>query len=100
MTDTKISAFTNSANFSAAKSLSTTASTPFKVFKTLVRTTGIPPPPTAITIAPDSTSVTISRLSTISTGAGEATTRRYPRPESSAISQPLVFVSLIASRDV
>lgn len=87
VTETKISAFTSSASFSAAKSLSMTASIPFKRFKTLVRTTGMPPPPAAMTMMPSLTSSRMAFFSTISMGLGEATTRRQPRPASSLTAQ-------------
>ena len=51
-------------------------------------TTGMPPPPAATTRKPASTSVWIASCSTIRTGCGDATSRRQPRPESSATSHP------------
>lgn len=78
-----MSAWVSSASLEAAKSLSMTASIPRKRFKTLVLTTGMPPPPTAITMAPFSAKSLMVRFSTISMGLGEGTTRRQPRPASS-----------------
>ena len=51
-------------------------------------TTGIPPPPQATAIVPASSRRRIASSSTIPTGAGEGTTRRQPRPASSASRQP------------
>ena len=42
----------------------------------VARTTGIPPPPHAIVHAPAASSALIAPSSTISSGAGEGTTRR------------------------
>ena len=53
-----------------------------------LRTTGIPPPPQAITSTPAFTNSRITASSTISTGSGEGTTRRYPRAASSTIVHP------------
>ena len=87
----------SSASFSAAKSLSITASTPFKRFKTLVRVTGMPPPPAAITMTPSLTSSMMAPFSIISIGLGEATTRRQPRPASSLTIQPFSLARALAS---
>ena len=51
-------------------------------------TTGMPPPPTAMTTTPASMSWRITSISTMRFGWGEATTRRQPRPASSSTSQP------------
>ncbi|TPW12694.1 MAG: hypothetical protein FD129_1421 [bacterium] len=66
-----------------------TASTPSSVPSSR-RTTGTPPPPSAITMKPASRNVRMACSSTISIGIGEGTTRRQPRPESSRISHPFV----------
>jgi hypothetical protein len=66
--------------------LSITASTPTRSAPT--RATGTPPPPQATTTSPASSRRRISPASTTSTGSGDATTRRQPRPESSATDQP------------
>ena len=51
------------------------------------RTTGIPPPPLAITTNPASTRACTAGASRISSGSGEATTRRQPfSPRSSQVS--------------
>ena len=64
-------------------SLSITASTPHNNSILSVFTTGIPPPPTAITILSLSTSCLITFFSIMSIGSGEGTTLLYPRPASS-----------------
>ena len=73
-----------------------TASTPFNLLRTLVRVTGIPPPPAAITMMPSLTSSRIVRFSTISIGLGLATTRRQPRPASSLTVQPVTLAKALA----
>ena len=63
-----------------------TASTPRRL-AVGSRTTGIPPPPLAITTKPASTSACTAGASRISSGSGEATTRRHPfSPRSSQVS--------------
>lgn len=47
------------------------------------RTTGTPPPPHATTSTPSLISERMTSSSTISTGSGDGTTRRYPRAASS-----------------
>ncbi len=68
-----------------ARSLSITASIPRRPAPSA---TGIPPPPQATTVMPLSTSARIDASSTISTGTGDGTTRRQPRPESCTTAQP------------
>ena len=82
------SALSNWANKLQAKSLSITAAVPLN-WRSPRSITGMPPPPTAITITPVSTRALIGSNSTTSTGSGEATTRRQPRPASSTTSQPM-----------
>ena len=48
----------------------------------------MPPPPEAITVKPAAMSATTAGNSTIFTGMGDGTTRRQPRPASSATFQP------------
>ena len=84
------SAPTARASSAEAKSLSMTASTPSRR-PSGRSTTGIPPPPAATTRKPASTSVWIASCSTIRTGCGEATSRRQPRPESSATVPPVLL---------
>jgi hypothetical protein len=47
----------------------------------------MPPPQQAITTKPASSSARIAPASTMRRGRGEATTRRYPRPASSTMTQ-------------
>ena len=63
-----------------------TASIPSKPWSR--RTTGMPPPPTATTSRPASRSVRTAPSSTTSSGLGDGTTRRQPRPGSSFRAQP------------
>ena len=67
--------------------MSITAATPLR-FPSASATTGIPPPPTETTTKPASISARIASSSTIRSGAGDATTRRQPRPASSRTAQP------------
>ena len=69
------------------KSLSTTAAMP-RSSPLLLRVTGMPPPPAAITIHPAATASAMAASSMISTGCGEAITRRHPRPASSTTCHP------------
>ena len=74
------------ASTSAQRSLSITQSIPtFYPFSSI---TGIPPPPQQIGITFYSTSALIASISTILFGYGEATTMRYPLPESSLTVYP------------
>ena len=92
----KRSASTNSAKRCDAKSLSITASTPVKLpFASF--TTGIPPPPAATTTCPSFNKVRMVLISLISTGFGEATTLRQPRPASSLKVAPDFSASAFAS---
>ncbi len=67
--------------------MSITAATP-RYSPSPTSTTGIPPPPTVITAVPEASRTLIESSSTISFGTGDATTRRQPRPASSATAQP------------
>src|SRR5262245_40158109 len=64
-----------------ARSLSTTASTPRRRPPGSL-TTGMPPPPAATTTTPAASRTRIASASTISSGSGDGTTRRKPRPAS------------------
>jgi len=77
------------------KSLSITASTPTR-FPSGVSITGMPPPPTATTTKPARIRLWIASASTILWGIGEGTTRRHPRPASSTMVQPSVFIFSLA----
>ena len=68
------------------RSLSTTASAP-RSSPSSPRTTGMPPPPAQMTMAPEPTSALIVGSSTTANGSGEATTRRHEVP-SRRICQP------------
>ena len=59
--------------------------------------TGMPPPPTPMTMKPALTRVLMASASTIFTGRGEATTRRQPRPASSTTAQPSFSCRFLAS---
>ena len=59
--------------------------------------TGMPPPPTVITMMPSLISALTVSSSTISFGRGEATTRRQPRPASSTTLQPISVLRRLAS---
>ena len=59
--------------------------------------TGIPPPPAATTTWPSFKRVRIVSISLMSTGFGEATTLRQPRPASSLKVAPLFSASAFAS---
>src|ERR687898_391295 len=83
---TNLSASTPGASRADARSLSITASTPW--IRLSRRTTGIPPPPQATARAPESSKERICAISTTSSGAGEGTARRHPRPCSSTSVQP------------
>ena len=61
------------------------------------RTTGIPPPPPAMTTAPLFATASMSEISTICFGRGDGTTQRHPRPASSRIVQPRLFAITFAS---
>ena len=69
-------ASTSAARIAAARSLSTTPSTP--ISRGPSSTTGTPPPPDAITITPSATSRGSTGASTIEYGSGDGTTRRHP----------------------
>ena len=74
---TSTSTVIDRASRAAPRSLSMTASTPVSVPSSR-RTTGMPPPPLAITTKPASTRACTAGASTTSSGSGEATTRRQP----------------------
>ena len=76
-----ISASISFASNAADLSLSITAAIPFNPFFVLI--TGIPPPPTAITIFPLRSNSEITFFSIIAFGIGDGTTLLNPRPESS-----------------
>ncbi len=84
------SAFNCCASRPLARSLSMTAYTPANSRNSpfVLWITGMPPPPTAITMLPAATNVRIASSSITRNGMGEATTRRQPRPESSTTFQP------------
>ena len=80
------SAFNSDASSALDLSLSITASTPTNL--PFLLTTGIPPPPTVITVSPASTILLIASISTMCNGFGEGTTFLYPLPESSTKVNP------------
>src|SRR6266508_1984075 len=84
------------ASSAAARSLSMTASTPRKV-PSGSRTTGIPPPPAAITRYPAASSVPTAGASSTSTGSGDATTRRQPRAPRSRHTCPCSIITFASS---
>ena len=69
------------------RSLSMTASTPSKS-PWVLRITGTPPPPQAMTMWPLRAASEIIALWMTFLGVGEGTTRRQPRPASSTTFQP------------
>ena len=77
--------------------MSITASIPLRRLSNLVRMTGMPPPPAAITMTPSATSSLMEFFSTMSIGLGLATTRRQPRPASSLTTQLFCWASFLAS---
>src|SRR5215471_6272422 len=79
----------------AARSLSMTASMP--TARSPEMSTGLPPPPHAITRQPASTRARIAAISTMPVGSGEGTTRRKPRPESGWTTQPRAAARCCAS---
>src|SRR5437588_23681 len=85
------------ARTAAARSLSTTASTPTSLPP--LRTTGMPPPPAAMTTrpSPSATSRRISSASMTSRGRGDGTTRRQPPRWSYTIFHPFAFFTTISS---
>ena len=84
---TNISASRSFANLALDLSLSITAATPCNDPSSF-SITGIPPPPTVITIVPLSTKFLTVSSSTIFFGWGEATTLLYPLPASSTKVNP------------
>ncbi len=70
-----------------AWSLSITAFTPLNLLS-LSTTTGMPPPPTAITVKPEFTRFLMASISIMLFGIGEGTTLLYPLPASMFITQP------------
>ena len=68
-----------------------TASTP-RTSPSSVTTTGMPPPPAAITMWPRLMSAAATSTPRTARGLGDATTLRQPRPASSTIVHPAVFV--------
>jgi hypothetical protein len=88
-------ASTSRARIAAARSLSTTPSTPTSRGPSSI--TGTPPPPEAITITPSATSRRITGVSTMEYGAGEGTTLRYPPCGSGFIAHPRSASCLAAS---
>src|SRR5215831_9916428 len=95
VTSTSACAPSSRATRLAARSLSMTASMP--TARSPEMSTGMPPPPQAITRQPASTRARMAPISTMLVGSGEGTTRRKPRPESGWTTQPRAAASRCAS---
>src|ERR1051326_5354512 len=86
------------ASSAEVRSLSTTAWTPCQS-PFAPRTTGMPPPPPAMTTVPAWSRASMTRRLMIARGSGEATQWRQPRPASSVMRQPFASSAFASSAE-